>query len=330
MKGELRWTIDSSTLTKSAEEIPDTNDFILSICDSKGNRLYEGKYGDSPEYLSLDAGNYTIRLISLDFNAPAFSRPQYGDEQLVIVPPGESVCAKLQCTLLNAGIKLNIGSDFPTAFPDGILYVKQESTRLKWLYKEKRIAYVMPGAVSIILYNEGKDVQLLTRTLKQREILSLNVSVANRGANSGSSLSVSVDTSRNWTNDSYIIGGDNSGGNGGGNEDKNAVSVANSANYIGKTVWVCGYIVGGDLSSSGASVKTSGINKDTHLAIADRSSVTAKSSCLAVELPKGAIRDALNLVDHPELIGRRVYVKGKIVDAYFNTRGMKGTNDYDF
>ena len=47
-----------------------------------------------------------------------------------------------------------------------------------------------------------------------------------------------------------------------------------------------------------------------------------------MELPKGKVRDALNLVDHPELIGRQVFVKGDIVAGYFNTRGLKNTSDY--
>ena len=36
----------------------------------------------------------------------------------------------------------------------------------------------------------------------------------------------------------------------------------------------------------------------------------------------------MNLVDHPDLIGQRVYVKGNLVDKYFGTTGLKGTNDY--
>ncbi|MBP5796099.1 MAG: hypothetical protein J6W07_04590, partial [Bacteroidales bacterium] len=93
-------------------------------------------------------------------------------------------------------------------------------------------------------------------------------------------------------------------------------------------VWIYGYIVGGDLTANGKSVKTSGITKPSHLAIAARSSVTEKASCVAVELPSGKVRDALNLVDHPDLIGTRVFVKGNIVESYFGTTGLKGTSDY--
>ena len=142
-------------------------------------------------------------------------------------------------------------------------------------------------------------------------------------------LEVAVDTSKVWTQDNFVIGGDNSSGGGEDRNEPDAISVSDVTNHIGeKGVWVYGYIVGGDLTSAGKSVKTSGISKATHLALADRSSITSKASCLAVELPKGAVRDALNLVEHPGLIGQRVYVKGDLVAGYFGTRGMKSTSDY--
>ena len=106
--------------------------------------------------------------------------------------------------------------------------------------------------------------------------------------------------------------------------------MGSAASHIGENgVWVTGYIVGGDLTSSGTTVKTADITKSTHLALADRASVTAKASCLAVELPQGRVRDALNLVDHPDLVGRRVSVKGNIVERYFGTVGMKSTSDFE-
>ena len=324
-QGELRWTLDQSAFTKADAEIPDTNDFLLTITDAQGEVLYDGTYGDSPEYLKVDPGSYTVRVQSIAFTAPAFARPQYGDEQVVVIPSGQKVNVSLRCTLINAGIRLHISPNFLTAFPDGVLFVKQESTRLKYLYKETRIAYLKAGEASIILYNEGKDQTLLTRRLEPREVLNLGINVANTGGEG--QLKVSVDTSKVWTDGSYIIGGENNPPS--DDREPDAISVGDASAHIDqKGVWVHGYIVGGDLSSNGKNVKTSEITKATHLAIADRSSITSKASCLAVELPKGKVRDALNLVDHPELIGRQVLVKGDIVAGYFNTRGLKNTSDY--
>ena len=145
-----------------------------------------------------------------------------------------------------------------------------------------------------------------------------------KGSGNGkSSITVQTDTSRSWVSENFTIG--QGGGQGGG-----TLSVGEAASHIGeKGVWVAGYIVGGDLTSAGKTVKTEGINKNTHLALADRSSITDKASCLAVELPAGKVRQALNLVDHPELIGKRVKVKGDLVDKYFGTVGLKSTTDYE-
>ena len=325
-QGELRWTLDESLFTKAGNsEIPDTNDFLLTILDAKGKILYDGTYGDSPEYLRVDPGNYTVSVKSISFQAPAFSRPQYGDEQVVVIPAGQRVNVTLRCALLNAGIRLKISSAFPVAFPDGVLFIKQEDTRLKYVYKETRIAYTKPGSTSVILYNEGKDEILLTRTLEARQILNLGINVA--ATDGQGSMSVVLDTSKVWTNDEYLIGGDNPPADDG--REPSAIPVGDVSQHIDeKGVWVYGYIVGGDLTSNGKTVKTGEITKATHLALADRSSITNKASCLAVELPKGKIRDALNLVDHPNLIGRRVYVKGDLVAGYFGTRGLKNTNDF--
>ena len=149
-----------------------------------------------------------------------------------------------------------------------------------------------------------------------------------------------MDTAKVWSHDTFVIGGGTSGGSGssggssGGDEDHGAeidkaVTVSDASSHIGEdAVWVYGYIVGGDLSTAGTTVKTSKLTKATHLAIAARSSVTAKASCVAVELPKGPVRDALNLVDHPDLIGTRVYLKGSVVASYFGTTGLKSVTDY--
>ena len=331
-QGELKWSLDPEmqVFTKASSEIPDTNDFLLRVCDSGGKTLYEGAYGDSPESLLVDAGSYTVSVVSIAFTAPGFAKPQYGDEKVVVVKAGESVTARLTCTLRNAGIRLNTDSGFLTAYPDGVLYVKSEEGRLMYSYSEKRIAYFKPGAVSVSLYENGKEQTLMTRNLEARQILTVNLSANGNAASGSSSVSVQIDTAKTWNSEDYVIGGGDGAGSGNQGEDtSDALSVSDAATHAGEDgVWVYGYIVGGDLSTAGSTVKTSGITKATHLAIAARSSVTAKASCVAVELPKGTVRDALNLVDHPDLVGSRIYVKGNLVESYFGTTGLKKTSDY--
>lgn len=328
-RGVLRWTIDpdASAFTKAGAEIPDTNDFLLTISDENGNVLYTGSYGASPEELSVEAGSYLVSIRSVDFTTPAFDMPQYGDEQVVVVGAGQRVTVRLCCTLCNAGMRLRTDSNFLTSYPDGVLYLKNDQARLMYGYRENRIAYFRPGAVSVTLYNHGQDQTLLTRTLAPQEILTLSIS-APSPAQAGPDIQVAVDTSKNWITDSFVIGG-SSGGSGQGTDPSNAYSVADAPAHVGEQdVWFSGYVVGGDLTAAGKTVKTSGIIKDTHLALAVRSSVTAKESCLAVELPKGAVRDALNLVSHPELIGSRICVRGDVTASYFGTTGLKSTSEY--
>ena len=352
-QGELRWIIgDSGSGTRaSAAEIPDTNDFILKVSDAGGRILYEGAYGDSPESLLVDAGSYTVAVHSIEFTAPGFSRPVYGQEKCFfettgkISPHFNESCpvprtVRLDCVLENAGVRLQVAPDFLTSYPDGVLFLKSGDTRLMYGYSEKRIAYFKPGPISLVLNNRGADEILLTRTLDARTILTLSISAPHGGAAAASSITVAVDTAKVWNHESYVIGGggsgsgSGSGGGSGGDDDPgseldNAYSVSQASDHVGEDgVWVFGYIVGGDLSTAGATVKTSKLTKSTHLAIAARSSVTAKASCVAVELPKGAVRDALNLVDHPDLIGSRVYLKGSIVASYFGTTGLKSVSDY--
>ena len=340
-QGELRWIIEDSGYgtRASSAEIPDTNDFILKVSDAKGKVLYEGAYGNSPESLLVGAGSYTVAVHSIEFTTPGFSRPVYGDEQVVVVKAGASVTVRLNCVLENAGVRLQVAPDFLTSYPDGVLYLKAGDTRLMYGYSEKRIAYFKPGPVSLILYDHGADETLLTRNLDARTILTLSISAPYGGTSASSTISVAVDTAKVWSHDSFVIGGGGSGGSSGGGSQggdddhgadiDDAIPVSQAAEHAGEdAVWVFGYIVGGDLSTAGTTVKTSKVTKATHLAIASRSSVTAKASCVAVELPKGPIRDALNLVDHPDLIGSRVYLKGSIVASYFGTTGLKGVSDY--
>ena len=252
---------------------------------------------------------------------------------------GARVTVRLNCVLENAGVRLQVAPDFLTSYPDGVLFLKSGETRLMYGYAEKRIAYFKPGPISLILNNRGADEVLLTRTLDARTILTLSISAPHGGTASASTITVAVDTTKVWNHEFYVIGGGGSGsGSGGssgssgdndGDEINDAYSVSQAGDHVGEdAVWVFGYIVGGDLSTAGTTVKTTKLTKSTHLAIAARASVTAKASCVAVELPKGAIRDALNLVDHPDLIGTRVYLKGSIVSSYFGTTGLKSVSDY--
>lgn len=330
--GELRVSFakNHDAVTRGISEIPDTGDFILTISDSKGISVYSGRYDDCPEAIQVPSGNYTVKVISHDFSKPAFSSPQFGDEQCVSVPSGGIVNVRLMCEQINCGIKLKVSSDFLTTFPDGVLWLKSSHGKLMYGYSEKRSAYFLPGNVSLLLSDGDSEEVLMTRTLQARDMLALKVTVAETEEEPEeeepyANVSVAIDTTRNWITDTYEIGGDNTAGN----SIEEAMTVAQARNSAGlKDVWVSGYIVGGDLSPSSASFE-SPFSDRTNIVIGPKSVTNNRTSCLSVQLPAGAVRGALNLVDNPLNLGRRILVKGNIVEAYYGMPGIKNITDFE-
>ena len=333
-QGELRiaFAQEQDALTRAGLNIPDTSDFILTVSDSKGRVVYEGPYGDSPESLSLESGSYVVKVVSSEFVKPAFSLPQFADEQCVVVPSGGVADVKLTCVQTNCGVRLKTDPGFLDVFPDGVLLLKSSFGRLVYGYSERRVAYFKPGDISLILSNKGSDEVLMTRNLEARDMLVLKVGVASSGSSGGNAagksgrISVSVDTTRNWITGSYVIGGVNDDGGAGV---KDALTVAEALESIGdQDVWISGYIVGGDLSSASASFEKP-FSSRTNILLGPRSSTVDKNACLSVQLPSGELRDELNLVDNPGLLGRKICLKGDIVQAYYGIPGIKNISEYE-
>ena len=90
---------------------------------------------------------------------------------------------------------------------------------------------------------------------------------------------------------------------------------------------MAGYIVG-VATGTGKISFTPPFTKNTNLVLGVKASTADKDRCLAVELRAGDIRDALNLQDHPSLLGRKVHIKGDLVSAYYGIPGLKAPTDY--
>ncbi len=330
-QGELRISFakEQESLTRAGLAIPDTSDFLLTVRNSGGKIIYDGKYGDSPESLALEPDSYTVTVISEEFSKPAFSSPQFGDEQCVVVPSGKSINVRLVCRQTNSGVRLKVDSGFLDEYPNGVLMLKSSLGRLIYGYSEKRIAYFKPGEVSLVL-NEGKtDKVLMSRTLSAQEILELKVLVSSSSSPSETSgkggMSIKVDTVRNWTSESFVIGG----GGSSGTDQYEALTVSEALSSIGEEdVWVSGYIVGGDLTSSSASFQTP-FDSRTNILLGPRSTTSDKEVCLSVQLPSGELRNALNLVDNPKLLRRKICLRGDIVEAYYGIPGLKNITEYE-
>ena len=330
-KGELRISFTDADATKVTESIPDTSDFLLTVSASDGKIIYDGSYGDSPESIMVDSGSYTIFVRSCDFNKPAFSMPQYGDEQCVAVPAGGVADVKLTCVQMNAGVRLRIDKSFLTYCPDAALYLKSAEGKLMYSYSEKRIAYFKPGNVSLMMTQGGNDKILFSRELQARTVL--DVAVSSSAASSSSkqeNIKVAIDTARQWNSENYVIGEGGSSASGKGNSASNALTVSQALASVGEEdVWVSGYIVGGDLTSASASFEGP-FNSRTNILLGPRSSTSSRSSCLSVSLPAGSIREDLNLVDNPSMLGRKVCLKGDIVESYYGIPGLKNLTDHEF
>ena len=312
--------------------MPDTDAFILTVANSAGEILYKGAYGDSPEAMMVNPGTYTVSAVSREFSKPEFDAPQFGDEQAVVVMAGAGTTVVLECSQLNCGLRLRTSPEFRESCPKASLSVKSQEGNLDYGSCTDRTGFFMPGPLSIYLKEGNSSSLLLTRNLEPREMLTLGITCPASAASSEgqpSELSIKVDTVRTWNEDEFTVG--SQGSDSGVTMDR-AYSVGQAKTHAGeKAVWVCGYIVGGDLSSSKNGIKFEPpFESMTCLAIASRSSVTEKSSCMSVQLTKGPARESLNLVEHPDLIGKKVYLKGDIEASYYGIPGMKNITEFNF
>ena len=315
----------SEVLTKAYPHLPDTCDFKLKIVDSSGKSFYDGVYGDCSESLELPSGNYVVSIMSSEFSKPAFDSPQFGDEQCVTIEAGKSTFVALECSQMNSGVRLDLTDEFKSSYSDAALLLKSSQGSLLYSFNENRIAYFSPGAVSVVMSRGAKDEVLLVKGLQPCNMYTIRISapVVSTGV-AGCGLDVMIDTTRVWNNEEYVIGGSAVSGE----EVENAMTVADAKAAVGQEdVWVVGYIVGGDLTSASASFDAP-FKSMSNLLLGPRSVVLDRSSCISVQLPDNAVREALNLVDHPHLLGKRVALKGDIVQSYYGLCGMKNTIEY--
>lgn len=109
-----------------------------------------------------------------------------------------------------------------------------------------------------------------------------------------------------------------------------AIDVLLAHEHVGEDgVWVQGYIVG-VASSSKKFCLEEPFPKSSNLVLGDSDTTTVREHLLSVQLPSGRIRTGLNLQDHPELLGRKVYIKGNLVSAYYGIPGLKSPSEYGF
>ncbi len=107
------------------------------------------------------------------------------------------------------------------------------------------------------------------------------------------------------------------------------VAAAVGQNNSGIKAWVKAYIVGqvcgmslGDAEFDAPFNVAEGSTQGTNILIADDVTATSTDACMPVQLPTGAVRNALSLPDHPEMDGKEVLLYGELV-KYFGANGLK-------
>ena len=98
---------------------------------------------------------------------------------------------------------------------------------------------------------------------------------------------------------------------------------------VAKPAVVKGYIVGtinGQVYTEGCSFSGTAESK-TNLLLADNADETDYNNCIPVQLPSGAVRDALNLVDNPGNYKKFVTLTGSL-EKYFGVAGLKSVSKY--
>lgn len=305
--------------------MPDTEDFILNLTDSRGVTIYEGRFGDSPDEFELPSGNYCVSASSIRFDSPAFDSPCFSDSRVVIVEKGAALGVDLLCTQSNCGIRVLPDQGFADAFPDATIRFSSSSGFLECGYDREDYAYFNPGSIVVSLEYLGESQDLFSRVLEAQQMLSVRLSVSgtDSGTNDGG-IEIKVDSSRNYLSDSYRYGDGYAG------DMDNAYSVAEARDHAGaKDVWVLGYIVG--VATGTGKVSFGGpYTRETNIVLGGKSVTSDIRHCLAVELKSGDIRDDLNLCANPELEGRQVYIKGDLVSAYYGMPGLKNISEYQF
>lgn len=295
----------------------DTNAFLLTVSSSTGDTLYHGAYGNRPEELSVLNGTYEITAVSCPFAAPAFDTPQYGDRQIVIVSNGQNVQVGLYCKLMNAGVKFTFADSFRAQYGYGHLLLRGPTGELPYRLQETRTAWFPPGNVNVNFVEGAEETPLFNRVLNAGERHELTLNASSDKASAG--FSIRVDTTSTVVRENIIIGPEYPSGD--GKTMETAWDVTTAAAHPGDTAWVWGYIVGGDLTASAVKFDPP-FEKSSNLAIAASASERDRADCFSVELSRAAIRNSLNLVDHPENLGRKVFLYG-IISTYFSLPGLK-------
>ncbi len=318
--------------TRTTADPFDIGDYILSLTSSNGKTVFRGLWGNRPDEFELAPDTYAISMLSSTFKEPSYDCPQFGDTRSITLSEGQVADVELVVTQLNSGLRLKLDEKFVATYKEAALFLRSSAGTLAFGFGETRTAFFQPGRVAILLNDGGKTATVHSLELRPGEIMTLRLSIAESMPKAvmvtAVNVAVRVDTVRLWSSAEIDWGGSSTGIDDPVPMVPDAVSVSTARGMAGsKDVWVCGYIVGGDLSSKSCSFEGP-FSSRTNLVLADVPACAERDRCLSVQLSAGDIRNALNLVDNPSLLGRQVWLRGDVVESYFKLPGLQNLSDY--
>lgn len=326
--GVVEFSLKMGTDSKSVvREIPDTNQFILKVTDQSGAIIYNGLYKDKPAEFTLKSGAYEVEVKSISFTVPEFEKPLYADSKLFLIESGKVTRLSLVCSQVNSGLRFEFSNAFRARFNEYYLKVSDSLGSAIYPYSETRFLYINRGKVSLNLISSTSQfdsIFILSRIMAANTMLTLNLDVLSSGFSPMES-GIIIDTSSIWEFDRFTYGKESEGD---GLSATSPLLISQLSKYIGSSsVWIKGYICGGDLTQS--TVKfVAPFSSETNLALSEFAGETSRQNCAGVALPSGAIRSALNLVSNPSNLGKILYLKGTIVASYFNIIGINNITEY--
>ncbi|MBQ0024784.1 MAG: DUF4493 domain-containing protein [Bacteroidales bacterium] len=292
--------------TKVGETNPD--DFFLRVYSTQGDSCYAGKYGERPSEMSVKPGSYIVSVFS-EFDGPSFGVPQYGDEVSVTVKKQEKTTVDLYCTMINSGLVLSFTDAFLKEYPSYPIVLSQDGRSLEYPADCREAAYFNPGKV-FFTYN---DEVLLYKELTKGQIRKVTLDAVQSSAGMGITIHIDADTP--------VI------------EEEQTVEAStfsvSEAKLIdnGLVASVSGYIVGAVKNSKFICASAEGFDVSSNIVISASPQDTSLDKGMPVEL-KGSLKSQLNLVDNPELCGKRITIKGTLM-PYFGVKGLKNVTLYE-
>ena len=323
-KGALFLKFETGSQTKAVvRDFPDSNLFILKIARVGGGVVYDGLYGERPDNIQLEPGSYDVEVASAIFSQPKFDAPCYADKRSVIVEGGTTTNLSLLCKQVNSGLRLIFSEAFKTRFNGYTPIVADTKGEESYTYGENRFLYVTPGVIEIKAKGAigGSTISINKRELAANEMLTLSLDAVGTGA-PGSKSGIEIDTVSIWKRDEFVFGQIRDG-----SSKEKALSISDIEGRAGeKDLWIFGYISG--YLTTASLINTPPFGTETNIAIAETIGISDKSKCVGIALPAGSIREALNLKANPGNIGKKLYLKGDIVESYFGVRGINNVEEF--